>query len=364
MELNAYTYSFPFKEPFITSAEVFTERKGLILELKEEEDDIIALGEAAPLPGFSLESLDEVIQQMKKISEEFKELFQNEISLESLQVFHRKNDIYPSLQFALDTLATDYLSQKSRTPAQDLLFDNPAKLLQTNGIVPISEERETRDNVAKLIDKGYKTIKFKIGQNFTYELEELKIIRSAHPKLNLRLDANKAWETDEAIENLTRLEPLDIEYCEEPLARANVQNFKALHNATAVPLALDESLPEFKDWDSILPLISAIIIKPMVLGGLTKLFATNRLADNHGNKVIYTTSLESGIGRAMTVILAAGLGNRDSAHGLSTGSLLNMDVWNDGTYINNGSVNLPDRSQLGKRYHSNHKYLEPGRIDL
>lgn len=362
MKLNAYTYSFPFKEPFRTSTDSFTERKGIILELKA--NDITALGEAAPLSGFSVETLDDVISQLKKYSEEIRSLFHNDTSPDSLQVFHRKNEINPSLQFALDTLAVDYISQKSQTTAQDFLFDDYAKKLQTNGILPISEREGTIERVAKLIDEGYSTVKIKIGSHFEHELEELKKIRSSYPALTLRLDANRAWNVDESVRNLSKLEALNIEYCEEPLSEATVQNYRKLNKKVEVPLALDESLITIRDWNSIMPLISTVIIKPMVLGGLSKLFATNRLANNHGNKVIYTTSLESGIGRTMTVILAAGLGNRDSAHGLSTGSLLTMDVWNDGTYINNGSVNLPDRSELGKRYNSNHKYLEPGRIDL
>ncbi|MDX1587220.1 MAG: o-succinylbenzoate synthase [Balneolaceae bacterium] len=357
MNLNTYTYSFPFKEPFRTSAKTFTERKGLILELKDEK--ITALGEAAPLPGFSPESLKDVFDQWKGVSGEISNLFADGLLLDSLQVFRRKNNLYPSLQFALDTLAVDYLSQKSQVTAQEFLFDEYAEKLQINGILPLLDNENTSDKISQLIEQGYSTVKVKIGRNFDYELEELRKIRSAYPDLVLRLDANQAWSTEEAIENLTQLESLHIEYCEEPLAEVSVRNYRELGNHVEVPLALDESLTEIRDWNSVMPHIAAVIIKPMVLGGLSKLFATNRLANNHGNKVIYTTSLESGIGRTMTVILAAGLGNRDSAHGLSTGSLLTMDVWNDGTYINNGSVNLPDRSELGKRYHSNHKYLEP-----
>lgn len=362
MKLNAYTYSFPFKESFQSSADSFSERNGVILEL--EDEGITALGEAAPLPGFSVETLDEVIEQLKTNLRDINELFHEDASLDELQVFHRKNQIYPSLQFALDTLALDYLSQQSQTTAQELLFDDYSNNLETNGILPLSKDGRSADRVARLVDQGYSTVKIKIGRHFEYEFEELKNIRSSYPDLKLRLDANRAWGTDEAVSNLSKLEALDIEFCEEPLSEATVQNFRKLQTDTGVPLALDESLTRIRDWNSIMPLVSVVIIKPMVLGALSKLFATNHLANNHGNKVIYTTSLESGIGRAMTVILAAGLGSRDSAHGLSTGSLLTMDVWNDGTYINNGSVGLPDRSELGKRYHSNHKYLEPGRIDL
>lgn len=332
------------------------------MELKE--DNLTALGEAAPLPGFSLESLEDVSAQIKKFADTIKEFFHQDLSLESLQVFYRKSEIFPSLQFALDTLAVDYLSQKGGISAQDFLFDDPSSELKVNGVLSLQNADNALKKVDDLIADGYSTIKIKIGRDFDNELLTLKNIRSSYPKLTLRLDANKAWELNEAIEKLEELEKLSIEYCEEPLADVSIPKLKKLNNSISVPVALDESLLQADSLDSIMPYISVVVIKPMVMGSLSNLFATNRLADSHNNKVIYTTSLESGIGRTMTVILATGLGNKNSAHGLATGSLLKMDVWNDGTYINNGSVSLPDRTELGKRYHSNHTYLKPGRMDL
>lgn len=362
MEFNAYTYSFPFKKPFETSSHTFKKRNGIVLELKD--GDLTALGEAAPLPGFSAESLEDVAAQLKKYASAIENLFRDDLTLETLQVFHRKNEIYPSLQFALDTLAVDYLSQKAGIPAQNFLFEDPATTLQTNAVVSIEEDNKTIRQVSKFVEKGYATIKIKVGKDFESEHRILKEVRSSYPKIVLRLDANQAWEPDDAIEHLSELEHLDIEYCEEPLKNMSLQNLKRLHSSVTVPIAIDESILKLENIESVMPFVSAVVIKPMVLGSLSKLFATNRLANSHNNKVIYTTSLESGIGRTMTVILASGLGNRGSAHGLSTGSLLKMDVWNDGTYIDNGSVYLPDRSELGKRYHSNHTYLKPGRMDL
>lgn len=362
MKFNAYTYSFPFKKPFVTGSHTFKTRTGIVLEL--QDDELTALGEAAPLPGFSLESLEDVSAQLRKYASAIENLLRDDLTLETLQVFHRKNEIYPSLQFALDTLAVDYLSQKAGIPAQDFLFEDPASTLQANAVVSIEEENKTIRQVSEYVDQGYTTIKIKVGKDFENELRILRKVRSSYPKIVLRLDANRAWEPDEAVENLYALEHLDIEYCEEPLAKVTIQNLKNLHKSVSIPLALDESILDVNHIDSIMPFVSAIVLKPMVLGSLSKLFATNRLANSHNNKVIYTTSLESGIGRTMTVILASGLGSRGSAHGLSTGSLLKMDVWNDGTYIDNGSVYLPDRSKLGKRYHSNHTYLKPGRMDL
>lgn len=356
MVISCYTYSFPFKEPFSTSSGSFSMREGIILELIEK--DHTALGEAAPLPSFSRESRQDVLNQLKEYGHQIKELFEGEPTLGDLQVFHRKHNIYPSLQFGLDTLATDLLSQREKTSAREFLFNDAPDRLHINGVLPILEIEESIKKAGKLAKNGFQTIKAKIGFDFDTEQAVLKKIRQSFPKLTIRVDANQAWELNEACHYLRQLQPLDIEYCEEPLNKVSPQSLKKIASETGVPIALDESLLQIQNFESILPHCSAIIMKPMVFGGLGKLFATNRLAEHHNNKVIYTTSLESGIGRTMTAILAAGLGDSNSAHGLATGSLLKMDVWHDGTYINNGSFLLPDRVELGKRYNSNHKYLD------
>lgn len=362
MDLKAFTYSFPFWKPFQTSANTFATRKGIIIELQKK--NITALGEAAPLPGFSKESMQEVLTQLKRHAPDIKNIFTESLSLQSLQIFYRKNKILPSLQFALDTLAVDYISQKTDVAAQDFLFDEPAQTLKVNGTISIQDLDETLESVHKLTDNGFSTIKMKVGVNFENEHTVIEKIRAAFPELTIRLDANKAWNLKEASKNLSKLGKLEIEYCEEPLMDPSIENLKKLRASVATPIALDESLLASENMESLAPFISVMVIKPMVFGNLSKLFATKRLADHHDNKVIYTTSLESGIGRIMTATLATGLGDRDSAHGLATGGLLKMDVWYDGTYINNGSISLPDRSELGKRYDSNHKYLESGQIDL
>jgi len=356
MDLNIYTYSFPFKEPFTSSAEIYHTREGIILELVQ--GNITALGEAAPLPGFSRESKQDALRQLMEYKDEIAGIFSGEVTLDELQVFHRKNDIYPSLQFGLDTLAVDYLAQRDKIPAQRLLFEKAPDRVKINGVLTLGEADQTYNSARQLVEQGFKTLKLKASVDFEGELEVLKKIRSDFPNLILRLDANKAWNLQEASQNLKQLEDLKIEYCEEPLIEPSPENLQKIASETNVPIALDESLVQIEKLETVMPHLSAVVMKPMVFGGLAKLFATNRLAKHHNNKVIYTTSLESGIGRTMTAILAAGLGNSSSAHGLATGSLLKMDVWHDGTYINNGSFLLPDRVELGERYQSNRKYLD------
>lgn len=362
MNLKAYTYSFPFKSVFKTSTRSFNERKGIILEWDHE--GILSLGEAAPLPGFSVESLSDVKTQLTQHARDIQKLFLEDCSLSSVQTFCRKKKILPSLRFALETLAVDYLSQRANIPVQEFLFEESRDSIKINSVISAKSMGQALDQVRDSIDQGFETVKMKVGIDFQEEFETLQEIRSEFPKLTIRLDANQAWDLEKAINNLEQLKQLNIEYCEEPLTDPSIQNLKKLSQTVPTPVALDESLLTFQNLENVVPHISVMVIKPMVFGSLTKLFATNRIADTHDIKVIYTTSLESGIGRTMTAILAAGLGDSNSAHGLGTGSLLKMDVWHDGTYINNGSVCLPDRIELGEKYHSNHKYLELDPIDL
>ena len=65
-------------------------------------------------------------------------------------------------------------------------------------------------------------------------------------------------------------------------------------------------------------------------------------AKQNDTKLVFTTGLESGVGRLMTATLAAGLGTPHAAHGLATGGLLARDIWTDDQFIAKGNFVLPD----------------------
>jgi hypothetical protein len=69
------------------------------------------------------------------------------------------------------------------------------------------------------------------------------------------------------------------------------------------------------------------------------------IAQERNPKIVFTSSLESGIGRLMTASIAAGLGS-NIAHGLGTGPLLAEDVWRDDQFISDGNYHLPDAEKL------------------
>ena len=78
----------------------------------------------------------------------------------------------------------------------------------------------------------------------------------------------------------------------------------------------------------------------MVVGSFKKNIETKRLADTHNNKVVVTSSLESGVGRYFTGLMAAGLGAPRTAHGLATGTLLSQDIFPEKNETSEGAIDL------------------------
>ncbi len=339
MSLKAYQYQLPFSIPLVTSTHRFENRDGIIIEYQSGEHSFF--GEAAPLPGFSRESLDDVVYILKDLYPKITDCLENEFPVKSLISLYANHDLPPSLCFALDTIAYQMAAADKETSLPDILFEESRNQLLINAIGHLLGDQPIKE-VEGFVKQGFGTIKFKVGRSFDTELKQLQNIRSQFPDITIRLDANQAWDLDHAQTYCEQLSELDIEYCEEPLREPSPKNMEQLHRDTTLPLAIDESLIQTDWWPNLLSFTSHIIIKPMLLGSFTNIFETNRLANTHDNKTVFTTSLESGIGRMVTAILAAGLGSPNTAHGLNTGRLLAKDLYLDFDYILEGKYQLPE----------------------
>lgn len=362
MKLTCYEYRIPFTRPFETAGRRYSDRTGLWFELTR--DGITARGEAAPLPGFSRETPEDVKTFISGHRAELQELAGGPLAPEDLERFFGKAACPPSLEYALLTLAYDYQSQKESIPLQRLLFENPLERIPVNEVIPLSTPAETLARVRNAVEEGYRCIKFKIGKHFDDEYGLLVSVRKKFPDVKIRLDANGSWTPREAAGRLKALSGLRPEYCEEPISNPTVKQLIELGAASPVPVALDESLAGIQDLHSLAESGFVFILKPMVIGSFSKLFATIRVAETHNNKAVITTSLETGIARMMTAILASGPGTSNTEHGLATGKYLKMDVWHDGTYINNGYFHLPDAPGLGKKRRSDLQDLASGTFEL
>ncbi|TYP95292.1 O-succinylbenzoate synthase [Fodinibius salinus] len=335
--LKAFKYNIPFTSQLETSNKTYSHRRGLILELRINECSYYA--EAAPLPGFSSELVDDILRQISQQHQQIQAAFNYHYPTDKLNHLYQDQDIFPALAFALDTLACQIENEHQEQSLSAYLFDDCQPELPVNALGTLNGKNDIQ-KIKTIAKQGYKTVKFKIGTDFDHEFQALQKIRSSFPALNIRLDANRAWELEEAVNNCKQLESLDIEYCEEPLKEVSVSGFKKLTKNTNLPLAIDESVTTIPFWHKLLPTTSFVVVKPMVIGQFATIFDIYKQVKYHQNELIFTSSLELIIGRIMTAILAMGLGSQTHAHGLGTAKLLADDLQSN-SYITNGIFSLP-----------------------
>lgn len=158
--------------------------------------------------------------------------------------------------------------------------------------------------------------------------------QAAGPGVAIRLDANGAWAPDRAVSMLRLFAPFAIAYIEQPVpgrdAGADVEALAYVRAASPIPIAADEILTVPGAVDRVLTVGAAdvLVVKPALMGGLAAVWdlAARAAALPRPPAIVVTTALDSAVGRAGALHLAAALPGPDLPCGLATGGLLAEDV--------------------------------------
>lgn len=345
--MKIFRYRLPLSQPVSIRQAPDTHRVGLFLT--SDYMPFSVYGEAAPLPGFSMESIDDIETLIKDKFDIIDHYFMQDNGYENWNAFAASLNLPPSLRFGLDTFLFDRLSKHEKLPLSQYLFKSSPPSVRVNALIRCTEPDEVRKEAQGYWAGGFTTIKLKVDDDFAKTERILTYLRSDLPKAHLRIDANQLWDVDQAINNLQALEPLNIEYCEQPVNVTDMLLRNELCMKCSIPVAADEAARSIKQIEILIENNAAdlLVIKPMLIGSFDELFDIAELARTHGIELVFTTSFEAGIGRVATAHLAAALGSTRFAHGLATGGLLNKDIIDDRDFIRDGHFHLPDSPGLG-----------------
>ncbi len=195
-----------------------------------------------------------------------------------------------------------------------------------NTTVPAVDPATAHDLVAA---SGCATAKVKVaesGQELAVDVERVAAVRSAlGPAGAIRVDANGAWDVETAVLAIVRLDraAAGLEYVEQPCR--SLDELREVRRRVAVPLAADESVRTAEDPLRIagLDAVDLIVVKVQPLGGVTR--ALEVIAEA-GLPAVVSSALETSVGLAAGVALAAALPELPYACGLGTATLLSGDL--------------------------------------
>lgn len=234
------------------------------------------------------------------------------------------------------------------------------EVVPVNATVPAVPPAEVAGVLARF--DGCTTAKVKVahaGQHLADDVARVAEVRSVlGPRGLIRVDANGAWDVDQAHRALGALAPFDLEYAEQPCA--TVDELVDLRVALArsgieVPVAADESVRRATDPLRVVRAGAAdlVVIKVAPLGGVRAgLELAQRLAGDHGLPVVISSALDTSVGLSRGVALAAALPELPHACGLGTVALLAGDVTTDPLRAGGGVVPVravrPDAELLAR----------------
>ena len=215
--------------------------------------------------------------------------------------------------------------------AADLGWPDPVRShVPVNVTVPAVDGATARRIVEA--SAGCRTAKVKVaerGQSLADEVERLEAVRDAlGPHGRIRIDANGAWDVPTALDRLRVLDRAagGLEYAEQPCP--TVADLAAVRRGTHVLIAADESIRRAQDPLDVVRAEAAdvIVLKVAPLGGVR---ACLRLAEQVGLPAVVSSALETSVGLAAGLALAAALPELPYACGLATAQLLTDDLVND-----------------------------------
>lgn len=214
-----------------------------------------------------------------------------------------------------------------------------------NAIIPAIPAPAARRRAAA---SGCRTVKVKIaepGEDFAQDQARVEAVRDGlGPKGRIRVDCNGAWDVDQAVTRLRVLSRYDIEYAEQPVATteelAELRR-RLLRSGVPVPIAADESIRRSDDPQKVIRLAAAdvAVLKVQPLGGVR---ACLEWAQKLAIPVVVSSALETSLGIAAGLALAAALPELPYDCGLNTVNLLESDVVKDSLLPVDGFLEVRD----------------------
>ncbi len=292
MKATYHKYILNFKRPSGTSRGVMNEKETWFIVLEHQGKK--GIGECGILRGLSIDDRPDYEAKLQWTCANIH--LGKDLLWEALLEF-------PSIQFGVEMAFQSLLSE---TPF--LLFPsdftNGEKSIPINGLVWMGTEAFMKEQIEEKLADGFKCIKLKIGAiDFDKELELLRSIRQyfSPEQIEIRVDANGAFDSKIALSKLNQLTEFKLHSIEQPIQKNNTDSMAELCKNTPFPIALDEELiGVFKvaEKEDLLIKIKPqyIILKPSFVGGFRGTQEWISLAEKLNIGWWITSALESNIG--------------------------------------------------------------------
>ena len=316
--------------PLATADGRIEERRGFVV--RADRDGFRGVGEAAPLPGWT-EPYGDCEAALADVAG----------ATDGTDPVAAVDAAAPAARHGVELAVADARARAAGEPLATWLAEGSAAgSVPVNATVGDASVEATAAATREAVDAGYGTVKLKVGaRDPDADAARLRAARdAAGDGVDLRADANGAWDAETAARLVDVAADLDLSYVEQPRPAADLAGHAALRGR-GVDVAVDESVAA-AGIDAVLDADAAdvIVCKPMALGGPVRTCEVARRAAARGVGTVVTTTIDAVVARTAAVHVAAALPDTPAC-GLATGDRLATDLAADPAPVEDGRMPVP-----------------------
>ncbi len=359
-EIRLAKISVPLRVPFKTALRTVNSVEDVIVEI-HTDSGLVGYGEAPPTGAITGDTTGAIVGALR--DHIIPNLVGQEIDeFEPLMKRLQKSVVHnTSAKAAADIALYDLYGQMLGAPVYKLLGAS-RKQITTDITISVNPPEEMARDALVALERGYDTLKIKVGIDPTLDVARLAAVRNAvGPYIRLRIDANQAWTPKQAVKLLNQMQDrgLDIELVEQPVAGRDFEGLKYVTERSYVPVMADESVFSAEDAMKIMQMGAAdlVNIKLMKCGGLYNALKIASAAEVYGVECMIGCMLEAKVSVNAAVHLACAKSVITKVD-LDGPVLCSEDPIDGGSVFNEKIITVSDAPGLGIAGIQGLKYLD------
>ena len=341
--------ALPLRHPFKTALRTVEAVEDVVVRVVAD-DGRIGYGEAPPtavITGDTLGSIECAIRDFIRPALIGMEVENLDGVMRKLHGCIVKNT---SAKAAVDMAVYDLYGKRFGAPLYQLL-GGARRSFETDLTISVNPIEEMVRDSLEAVDRGYHTLKIKVGKEGLRDIERIAAIREAvGPDIRIRVDANQGWTAKQSIAIITAMEDkgLGIELVEQPVPTHDLDGLTAVTRAVQTPILADEAVFSPADAIEIIRRGAAdlINIKLMKTGGIWQALKICDVAEIYGVECMIGCMLESRLSVAAAAHLAAGRGIITRAD-LDGPSLCALDPFTGGPVFEEAQIAMSADAGIG-----------------
>jgi len=339
-------FRFPSKFAFGTRTHSFN-----ILVKIISEEGVIGYGEACPVPFWSSESGQSVVEAIENYIKPalIGKDPRNIASLNNImdKVLFGNNFAKSAVDMALYDLVGKYLN----VPVHMLIGGKFRDKIEVNSSVGIGSSTEMVQKCKEIINKGYKTIKIYGGKDsLKDEIEHFEAIRKEIGyKIKIYLEVNQQWSVSNAIKCINALQKYDLLFVEQPVSRWDLKGLMEIKNRSPIPIAADESVDSLQSIFQFASnrYVDIVNLYVQKTGGIYRTHQAISLLEAANTQCFMGSLLELGVATAAAIHLAASIKDLKLPCYLVGPEKYLQDIVKPPLNISDGYIEVPTGPGLG-----------------